>query len=506
MKPIFLLRLILPLCLALAVAPRFAAAETRVGAVFSTRAGSDGSQSFLRFYNAGTVTGRVTVVVRDFFDGTTLGQWISPEIPAGAEQQFDIAQVETGFPAPSGPRPYYYTLEMQASFPGYFQHVLWRSRDGTLTNLSTCSADITTVGSTLVGVHSSLLNNVNGFGYPSTVVVNNTGTQDAAVQLGIFDARNGTRLGSYTTATIKAGGAQAIMVSSMETAATSPGPGMYHYVIKAETPFTGFFEHLVDNQSTAVTTDMTNACAMNGAPTTGAAAPLRIGAVFSTAQSNSRSYLRFINTGDSPGFLTVTVRNQATGQIYGNWTSPAISPNSEQQFPIEVIEAAALGQAAKPPFYTMSIQTSMRGYFQHVLWRVADGTLTNLSTCNGGVTADTRNVGGVHSTILADRNFPSEVIVNNLGPETSVNVGVYDARDGTKRGAFNTSAIPTNGIFRMSSLLLEGMIGKSPGSDQTMYHYVVKLESPLNGFVQHLVNNLQAGVVTDMTIACAMNQ
>ena len=41
-------------------------------------------------------------------------------------------------------------------------------------------------------------------GYPSTIVVYNTGSAAVDVQLGIFDARTGTRLGTYTTGQIAA--------------------------------------------------------------------------------------------------------------------------------------------------------------------------------------------------------------------------------------------------------------------------------------------------------------
>ena len=491
-----LLTLQILLCFGLLVAlPRLAAADTKVGAVFSTYQGA--WQSYLRFYNAGDTAGSAVVQLQDFSTGQTLGQWTSPPIAAGAEQQFDITMVESALGP--GTRPYYYTISVQTPFPGYFQHVLWRSADGTLTNLSTCSSGVTAAGTTLVGVHSSLLNG----GYPSTVVVNNTGAQASTAALALYDARDGTKLGVYTTPVIPAGGAQAIALVTMELAiGRTPSAGMYHYVIKADIPFTGFFEHLVNNLQAGVTTDMTTECAMGAVPVASASLPLRVGAVFSTAQLNSRSYLRFINTGSSAGTAAVTLRDQASGQVYGTWTSPPINPGAEQQFAIDQLESVVLGGAAKPPYYTITIASSMHGYFQHVLWRVADGTLTNLSTCGAGVTADTRQLTGVHSSLLG-KSYPSGIVITNLGAATPVTIGVYDARDGTKLGAYTTDPIPAGGQFMAASASLEVVINKAPTAG--MYHYVVKIESPFTGFVQHLVNNLQAGVVTDMTTACSMN-
>ena len=473
-------------------------ADTRVGAVFST-AQSDW-QSFLRFYNTGSAAGSAVVVVQDFNSGQTLGQWISPPIPAGAEQQYDIKTLETAIGITN--KPYYYSISVQTPFVGYFQHVLWRAADGTLTNLSTCDVGVTAASTTLVGVHSSLLN----YGYPSTIVVNNTGTQASAVALGIYDARDGVKLGTYTTTAIPVGGAQTIAVANIESGiGRAPTPSMYHYVIKDEnpSPFTGFFQNLVNNLQSGVTTDMTTECALNGAPVTGSSMPIRIGAVFSTAQLSSRSYLRVFNTGASPATVAVNLRDQVSGQSYGTWVSPFVNPGAEQQFGIDIIENSVLGGASKPPYYTISVQSNMQGFIQHVLWRVTDGTLTNLSTCSSGVTADKTRLTGVHSSLLGNA-YPSQIYVNNLGAANSATLGIYDARDGTLRGTYTTPSIHSNGQFTAAASSLEVAIGRSPG-DSAMYHYVVKIENPFIGFMEHLVNNLQARVLTDMTTACAMN-
>lgn len=502
--PVFARRtavLALAVLLVLGMAPG-ARAQVRVGSVFSTANAQ--WQSHLRFYNAGTGPGQAVIQLLDFVTGVSLGQWISPSIPAGAEKQYDIRTVESALGGRKPPA--YYTLSIQAGFPGYFQHVLWRSADGTLTNLSTCSEGVTAAGAVLIGVHSSLLNS----GYPSMVVVNNTGAQGGAAVLGVYDARDATKIGTYTTTPIAAGAAQVITVSQIETAiGRAPGTDMYHYVIKAENPpeapFTGFLEHLVDNRQTGVTTDMTNECALGGAPVAPSAMPIRVGAAFSTAQASFRSYLRIFNTGPASDNVRITLRNQATGQSYGTWITPSIPSGAERQFGIDMVEEALkLEGAAKPQYYTIAVESTMQGYFQHVLWRVADGTLTNLSTCDAGVAADKLTLTGVHSSLLGGA-YPSGVVITNEGASTSVQLGVYDARDGTRRGGYVTDSIPSGGQFMISAAALEVAINRLP-SDSAMYHYVIKAETLFNGHLQHLVNNDHAKVVTDMTIACAMNR
>ena len=148
-------------------------------------------------------------------------------------------------------------------------------------------------------------------------MVNNTGYTAQTVTLGIFDARDGTRRGTYTTAVIAAGGEAVTPISAIEAATGSPGAGMFHYVVKAEGAFSGYLQHLLNNVRAGVTTDMTTACALDTTTVLAASASLLSGTVFSSAQSASQSFLRFYNTGTTSGTVTVTLRDSATGQSPG---------------------------------------------------------------------------------------------------------------------------------------------------------------------------------------------
>ena len=231
--------------------------------IFSTA--ETGSQSFLRLYNSGTTAGTATVTLYDYTSGQSLGQWTSPSVPGGAEQQYFIGDIESVLPA-GATKPTYYAASVEAKFSGNLQHVLWRSSNGTLTNLSTCAAAVTADPMKLAGVHSSLLN----ADYPSQVVINNTGTTTLnGPLLSLYDARNGTRLGTYTATSIAPNSQAVVPIATFETqAGVTPGEGMYHYVIKADVPFTGFLQHLVLNTKAGVVTDMTTACGLRatGAP------------------------------------------------------------------------------------------------------------------------------------------------------------------------------------------------------------------------------------------------
>lgn len=465
----------------------------RPSAIFSSAQST--SQSFLRFFNTGTSAGTATVNFNDGTTGQPLGQWTSPSIPASSEQQYTISTIENALGTFT--RPSFYTVAINANFAGQFQHVLWRPADGTLTNLSTCAAGVTADRTQISGVHSSLL----GSGYPSTVAVNNTGATATTVTLGVYDARNGSKLGTYVTTPVQPGGQVLVTMAAIEAAINvQPSTGMFHYVVKAESAFTGFLQHLLNNAQVGVVTDMTTTCDLRGA-STAAATSLSAGAIFSTAQPTSQSFLRFHNTGSTAGTVIVSMRDASSGQTLGAWTSPSLAANAEQQFPISVVEQA-LNAGAKPSYYSISAQSGISGYFQHVLWRPSDGTLTNLSTCAAGVAGPGNQIGGVHSTLVG-AGYVSTVVVNNTGASAiTVPLGIYDARNGARLGTYTTASIPGRGQRMPTVTEIEQAIGVTPTG--AMYHYVIKADAAFTGFLQHIVNNAQVGVVTDMTTACAL--
>jgi hypothetical protein len=472
-------------------------APLRDGAVFSTAQST--SQSFLRFFNTSATPGTVTAVLSDYASGQRLGQWTSPSLPAGASRQFSIDDVEQGTGA-SFTKPLNYTASFQPQFiNGYFQHVLWRPADGTLTNLSTCDAGVTAIPTSLINVHSSILD----FGYPSTVVVNNAGTVSASATLSVYDSVTGSGLAPYTTSLIPPGGQARIPIATIEAAAKiNPGTSIYHYNITLAAGFTGFLQHLITNRQAGVITDMTTVCSFGAVSATPSATP-RVPSVFSTTQSATQSFIRLYNTGTAAGTAKLSLLSDATGASLAQWSSPSIAAGASKQFSIDEIEKGTGTTFTKSNNYTISIQPSMSGFVQHVLYRPADGTLTNASTCDAGVTANATQLINVHSTIL-DYGFPSTVVVANTGSTaTSVTLGVYDSTNGAKLGTYTTASIPANGQLNLAIATIEKDANVSPGT--TIYQYNIKAESAFTGFLQHLVTNKQAGVITDMTTVCRLN-
>ena len=226
----------------------------RAPAIFSSTQVT--SRSYLRFYNAESTGGTVEVTLANADTGAVLGVWTSPNIPAGALLQYFIRDIEDAI-TPAFAKPPFYSLSIRPTFAGYFQHVLWQLDAGTLTNLSTCDTGTTTDPKLLISVHSSLTQS----GYPSTVVVHNTGSTNVNVSLGIYDARNNTRIATVATGTLQPNAQKIATVAEMEaTAHVAPGAGMYRYIIKPDTSFSGYLQHLVNNTASGLITDMTAVC------------------------------------------------------------------------------------------------------------------------------------------------------------------------------------------------------------------------------------------------------
>lgn len=226
---------------------------THQNSVFSTA--QDTSQSYLRFYNSGTASGTVTITLYDGISGKNLMQWQSPQIPPNAAPQLPISAIETAATQPFA-KPAFYALAIVPTFTGSFQHVLFRPSDGMLANLTVCDTGISDNGAKLANVHSSRIAD-----WPSSISIYNTGPSANAVTLGIYDARDGTSLGSYVTAPVAAGGQSVISMASIEAATRiAPPPGLDHYTIRVQSPFTGVLQHVVRNQRSGAVVDMTPIC------------------------------------------------------------------------------------------------------------------------------------------------------------------------------------------------------------------------------------------------------
>ncbi len=229
---------------------------------------------------------------------------------------------------------------------------------------------------------------------------------------------------------------------------------------------------------------------------------MHVGSVFSSAQTTTQSLLRFYNIGGTAGTISLTLEDYATGTALATWTSSTIPANGELQFAIGTVESQASASFTKPTYYSLSIRPGITGYFQHVALDLNTGTLTNLSTCDSGTINNPSLLVGVHSSLL-DNGYPSTVVVYNTGATASkVQLGIFNALTGSQIGTYVTPSIPGGGQVRIASTTIEASIGQSPTSGE--FHYLVEVENNFTGYIQNLVTNQKAGVITDMSAMCVL--
>ena len=254
-----------------------------------------------------------------------------------------------------------------------------------------------------------------------------------------------------------------------------------------------------------VTSDMTAACPLRAVPQTTFAS--RIGSVYATAQTTAQSFLRFFNVGDvRDGKVTLTLADSLSGRELGTWTSAIIPPHSSQQVAVATIEAQAGIKGPKSPTYVIRVRSQLglqSGFLQHVVWRPGDGTLTNMSTCDDGVTTLPLQLNNIHSKVLTDQ-YPSTIVVTNTGREAKAySIRIAHSGTGLFYGRYIGPSVPSMGASQFVSSSLEAAAPFILTTNTA--HYNVEEETFFPGFLQHLVLNKRAGVLTDLTTVCRMN-
>lgn len=220
-------------------------------------------QSMLRFYNPTDAVGNVTVTLRDATSGAHVGNWISPPIPAHASLQFTAKSIQaaatiSGFPMLPSQRAYL-NFDVESTFKGSAQHVLWNEYDQVLSNLTNCgAASSANTSKQLMNVHSSAF-----AGFPSRIRVVNTGVAAAAAKLSLFNAATGAKIAEWTSAPIESAAALEVMMSNLEAQLALPhdvladGNGYYNVTLEG---FNGYLQHLVENVQPGALLDMTAKC------------------------------------------------------------------------------------------------------------------------------------------------------------------------------------------------------------------------------------------------------
>ncbi len=223
-----------------------------------------------------------------------------------------------------------------------------------------------------------------------------------------------------------------------------------------------------------------------------------------------QSYLRFFNTSTAPGAVTVSLRDGPTGALMSTWTSPQIAPGASAQVPMQTIEAGAVPVPGAPQTlvatsnYNLDIAATFPGYLQHVLWNRTAGVFANLTSCGTGLVSDATMIPNIHSSALA--TYVSRIRMVNTGVFASrATLSFTDSVSGTAIGAWTSPEIPSGGSIEIPMPQIETQVPALQTAVRAggALQFNVALGG-LSGYLQHVVDNQNAGVTVDMSPKCAL--
>lgn len=232
--------------------------------------------------------------------------------------------------------------------------------------------------------------------------------------------------------------------------------------------------------------------------------------VSQNAPTLGQSYLRFFNTSAAPGAVTVSLRDAATGALKSTWTSPQIAPGASAQVSMQTIETAAVPAPGAPQTvavtstYNVDVAATFPGYLQHVLWNRTAGVFANLTSCGTGLVSDATMIPNVHSSALA--SYVSRLRLVNTGVFASqATLSFTDPSTGLAVASWTSPEIPSGGSLEIPVPQIETQV---PALQNTVrfnsaQQFNVAL-SGLSGYLQHVVENQNAGVLVDMSPKCAL--
>jgi subtilisin family serine protease len=229
--------------------------------------------------------------------------------------------------------------------------------------------------------------------------------------------------------------------------------------------------------------------------------------VFAGVSAQGESMLRFYNPSEATGNVKIAVRDGDTGAYLGDWMSPPIPARASLQFTAKSVLANTTRNGFPAPpelraYLNLEVASSFKGSTQHVLFSEQAGVVTNLTNCGTTPSTDTaKQLMNVHSGAFAA--FPSRLRVVNTGvTSTSAKLSFYNAATGAKIFEWVTPPIASAATYEIGVPSIEARVTMPAGSmDGGNGYYNVTVEG-FSGYLQHLVENVDPGVLVDMTAKC----
>ena len=202
----------------------------------------------------------------------------------------------------------------------------------------------------------------------------NSGTTSGTVTLALWDSATGEALSTWTSPAIPAKASLQFAAAAIAAGATPAVNAGAHGLLTVDvrSTFSGFSQHAIWDAGSGAIENMTR-CA--GGPSADGGTLIN---VHSRVLSGYPSYVRIYNATGESAPARLILRDAATGQQRGTWTSPAIPNFAAFDTPLSAIEGGAGLTATTAPHYVIALDSGFTGYLQHVVRNVA-GALSEMT-------------------------------------------------------------------------------------------------------------------------------
>ena len=228
---------------------------------------------------------------------------------------------------------------------------------------------------------------------------------------------------------------------------------------------------------------------------------------------NNYSFIRFMNGASTTSTYFATVVGSPSARNYGTATvtvAPFASPQYSISDILSVIGVSGTTNGDCCLSIYLKSSNPVNTAFQHVVWNSTTGFFENASICTYTSTVSYENLNRILVNVHTSRipAYPGIIFLHNYASfPVSYRVDIFNARTGAYLGNvfFNLGANDT-GSEEFSQT--EKTLGWTPGPND--YHVNMVFSPSVSGATYYglgasAINNLQLNSLTNMSVACIVN-
>ena len=229
--------------------------------------------------------------------------------------------------------------------------------------------------------------------------------------------------------------------------------------------------------------------------------------VSSNASTLGLSFLRVYNSTSAAGTVTFTITDTVSGTTLGTWTSPPFPAHASAQFAVSDIEKNAVAAqsqtitASGRNYYNLQAVSTFNGYLQYILWANTEGVLGDLTSCPAGPSADGTTLLNIDASNNA--GYVAHIrIVNSGAAAGTATLTFFNPISRQQVTQWTSPSIPAGATYDITEPQIEAAARPlASASLAGSYQYNVVMTN-LSGYLQHVVANNQAGLLTDLSMKC----